>query len=66
MPVGNFKWDENTSHFSKDFKKNYNKDSDEGYFVEFDIQYPKKLHFFHPFCLKEQKLKIKKTCSHLA
>ena len=38
--VDNFKWVENASLFNKDFKKNYNEDSDERYFHEIDIQLP--------------------------
>ena len=29
---------------NEDFMKNYNEESDEGYFIEVDIQYPKQLH----------------------
>ena len=33
---------------NEDFiKKNYNKESDEGYFLEVEIQYPEKLHELH-------------------
>ena len=35
------------SAFYKDFIKNYNKESDEGYFLEVDVQYPEKLHELH-------------------
>ena len=28
-----------TSQFDKDFMKNYNENSDEGYFLEVDVQY---------------------------
>ena len=45
-----FRWSvcvENASQHNKDFTKNYNKDSDERYFPEVDVQYPKKLHGFH-------------------
>ena len=34
LPVNDYKWFENTSQFTKDFIKNYNEDSDEGYFLE--------------------------------
>ena len=30
---------ENTSQFDKNFMKNYNEDSDEGYFLEVDVPY---------------------------
>ena len=32
LPVGCFKWVENTSQFSKDFTDIYKEDSDKGYF----------------------------------
>ena len=32
--LGGFKWVEETSHFSKDFIKSYNDDSDEGIKIE--------------------------------
>ena len=38
-PVNNFEWLENTSQFNEDFIKNYNEESDKGYFLEFDVQY---------------------------
>ena len=31
------------SDFNEEFIKNYNEDSDEGYFLEVDIEYPKEL-----------------------
>ena len=45
--------------FNKDFIKNYNKDSDVGYFLEVDIQYPESLEKLHndlPFLPKRMKL----------
>ena len=49
LPVTNFKWIEDTSEFSEDFIKNYDEESDEGYFHEVDVQYYEKLHegYFH-------------------
>ena len=41
--ANNFEWIEGTSQFNKDFIKNYNKESDEGY-LEVDVQYLEKLH----------------------
>ena len=43
LPVNKFKWIEDTSQFNEDFIKNYNEESDEGYFFEVDIQYFKKI-----------------------
>ena len=42
--VNNFEWIEVTSQFSEDFIKNYNEESNEGHFLEDDLQYPEKLH----------------------
>ena len=38
LPVSNFDWIKDTSQFNEDFIKNYNEESDEGYFVEIDVQ----------------------------
>ena len=35
---------ENTSQFNKDFIENYNEGSDEGYFLEVNVQYFEKSH----------------------
>ena len=69
LPVNGFMWYNNyLSDFSEDFIKNYDEDSDEGYFFEVDVEYPKKLWSSHkdlPFLPKRKKLeKIKKlVCS---
>ena len=42
--VNNFEWIKYTSQFNEDFKKNYNEESDEGYFLEVDVQYLEQLH----------------------
>ena len=34
--------DQNTFQLNEDFIKSYYKESDEGYFLEIDIQYPEK------------------------
>ena len=39
--------DRRYSQFNEDFIKNYNEESDEGCFLEVDIQYPEKLHELH-------------------
>ena len=46
-PVNNFEWIRDTSQFNEDFIKNYNEESDEGYFVEVDVQYLEKLYELH-------------------
>ena len=56
LPLGGFKWVEETSQFNEDFIKTDNDVSNEGYFLEVHVQYPENLHNFrmiHPFCLKE-------------
>ena len=44
LPGNNFEFIEDASKFDKDFIKSYNEESDEGYLLEADIQYPEKLH----------------------
>ena len=44
LPVNKFEWMEDTFQFNEDFINNYNEESDEGYFLEVDVQYPEKLH----------------------
>ena len=39
-----FEWIKDTSHLNEDFIKNYNEESDEGYFFEVVVQNIKKLH----------------------
>ena len=47
LPVNNFEQIRDTYQFNEDFIKNYNEESDEGYLVEVDIQYPEKLLELH-------------------
>ena len=42
--VKSFEWIKDTSHLNEDFIKNYNEESDEGYFFEVVVQNIKKLH----------------------
>ena len=39
LSVNNFEWIEDTSQFNEDFIKIYNEESDEGYFLEVDVEY---------------------------
>ena len=41
--VNNFEWIKDTSQLNEDFIKNYNGESDEGYFLEVDVQYLEKI-----------------------
>ena len=43
LPVNSFKWVEKLSRFNEIFIKNYNENSDIGYFLEVDIDYSEKL-----------------------
>ena len=45
--VNNFEWIKDTSQFNEDLIKNYNEESDEGYFLEVYIQYLEKLYELH-------------------
>ena len=47
LPVNKFELIGETSQFNEDFIKNYNEESDEGYFLDVDVQYPEKLHELH-------------------
>ena len=47
LPVKSFKWVKDLSRFNEDFIKNYNENKDLGYFLEVDLEYPKKLFDSH-------------------
>ena len=57
LPINNFEWIEDNSQFNEHFIKNYDEKSDEGYFLEVDIQYPEKNYMtftmIYHFYLKE-------------
>ena len=44
LPVCGFKWIEDLSEIDEDFIKNYNENSDIGYFLDVDVEYPKELY----------------------
>ena len=44
LPVSKFQWIEDNSQIKEHFIKKYNEESDEGYFLEIDVQYPEELH----------------------
>ena len=47
LPVNNFEWIKDTSQFNEDFRKSYDEESDEGYFLEVDVQYLETSHELH-------------------
>ena len=73
LPANGFKWVKNLSecnsiHFNESFIRNYDENSDIGYFLEVDIDYPEKLFNLHkdlPFLPKRKKVnKVEKLiCS---
>ena len=64
LPVNGFKWVKKISKFNERFIKSYNENSDIGYFLEVDVEYPKKLFNLQkdlPFLPERRKLeKVKK------
>ena len=60
LPANGFMWYNNhLSDFNEDLIKNYTENSDEGYFLDVDIEYPKQLWSSHkdlPFLPKRRKL----------
>ena len=69
LPVNNFEWIKETSQFNKDFKKNYNEESGERYFLKVNVHYFKQLHELHnnlPFLPERMKTKkVKKLVANL-
>ena len=47
LPMNGFKWVKNLSQFNESFIRNYDENSDIGYFLEIDIDYPEKLFNLH-------------------
>ena len=47
LPLVGFEWVEETSKFNDNFIKSYNEDTNTGYFLEVDVQYPEELHELH-------------------
>ena len=65
LPVNGFKWVKNLSKFSEIFIRNYDKNSNKGYFLEVDIDYPKELFNLHkdlPFLPERKKVKKVEKC----
>ena len=47
LPVNGFEWVKNLSNFNEDFTKEYDGNSNKGYFLEVDVEYQKTLFNFH-------------------
>ena len=67
--VNRFEWVKETSNFNEGFTESYNEESDEGYFLEIDVQYSEKLNEVHndlPFLPERTKIhKVKKFVDNL-
>ena len=57
LPVNDFSWIEDISEFGKCFIKSCNDESDQGYFLEIDVQNYKTFTIIYHYYLKELKLK---------
>ena len=44
IPLNYFEWIKYASQFNEDFIKNYKEETNEGYFLQVNVQYLKKLH----------------------
>ena len=69
LPLNNFEWIKDTSQLNEDFIKNYTEESDEGYFLEINVQYLEKLLELNndlPFLPERMKIeKVKKLVANL-
>ena len=64
LPVNGFKLENDLLRFNEGFIKNYDENSDVGYFLEVGIEYPKQLWSSHkdlPFFSEERKLEKAET-----
>ena len=68
LPVNNFEWVKNIFKFIEKFITNYDENSDKGYILKVDVEYPKNLHDLHnnlPFLLEyleqKEKMTLRKT-----
>ena len=64
LSVNNFEWIKDTSQFNEDFEKDYNEESDRGYFL---FYYLEKLHDLQiDLPLLPERMKIEKAEKHVA
>ena len=56
---------QDTFPFNEDFIKSYNEEREKGYSLEFDVQYPEKLHeLHHDLRFLPEKMKLEKFTCH--
>ena len=69
LPVNGFKWVKKLSKFNDILIRNYDENSDKGYFLEVDVDYPKKLFDLHkdlPFLPERKKVnKVEKLICNI-
>ena len=69
LPVNSFIWIEDTSQFNEDLVKSYNREKDEGYFLEVDVPFTEKLHDLHNdllfLCGRKKIEKVEKLVTNL-
>ena len=69
LPVNSFEWIKDTFQFNKDFIRNYNEESDKGYFLAVDVQYLEELHELYnglPFLPERMKIEnVEKLVANL-
>ena len=62
LPIDDLKWVDETSQFNEDFIKYYKEDSNNGYFLEVDVQYSEKSNYLHnDLKFLPERMKIKKN-----
>ena len=64
-PLISFKWVKKLSKFNESFIKGYNENSDRGYFLEVDVEYPKNLFNLHKDLLFSPERKKIEKCNKL-
>ena len=63
LPVNSFEWVGELSKFDECFTKNYDEDSNKGYFLELDVAYPKKVIFIVIYHFYPKGIKLKNVKS---
>ena len=62
LPLNKFEWIKDNSKFNKCSIQNYNEESNKGFFLEVDVQYPEKFHeLFNNISFLPERIKIEKV-----